>query len=44
MAPPVTGKSLILHSPPKKETTPARLLSVFVMDTNEAELTIPFGD
>jgi hypothetical protein len=28
----------------EKETTPVRLLSVFVMDTNEAALTIPFGD
>lgn len=26
------------------ETKPARLLAVFVVDTNEKELTIPFGD
>ena len=26
------------------ETQPAKLLAVFVVDTNETELTIPFGD
>jgi quercetin dioxygenase-like cupin family protein len=26
------------------ETEPAKLLAVFVVDTNEAELTIPFGN
>jgi quercetin dioxygenase-like cupin family protein len=26
------------------ETKPAKLLAVFVVDTNEAELTIPFGN
>jgi hypothetical protein len=26
------------------ETAPARLLAVFVVDTNETELTIPFGN
>jgi quercetin dioxygenase-like cupin family protein len=26
------------------ETEPAKLLAVFVVDTNETELTIPFGD
>src|SRR5262249_29695515 len=26
------------------ETTPAKLLAVFVVDTNETELTIPFGN
>ena len=26
------------------ETKPAKLLAVFVVDTNEPELTIPFGD
>jgi quercetin dioxygenase-like cupin family protein len=25
------------------ETEPAKLLAVFVLDTNETELTIPFG-
>ena len=26
------------------ETKPAKLLAVFVVDTNETELTIPFGN
>jgi len=26
------------------ETEPAKLLAVFVVDTNETVLTIPFGD
>jgi quercetin dioxygenase-like cupin family protein len=26
------------------ETKPAKLLAVFVVDTNETELTTPFGD
>jgi len=26
------------------ETKPAKLLAVFVVDTNEMELTIPFGN
>ena len=26
------------------ETQPAKLLAVFVVDTNETELTIPFGN
>ena len=26
------------------ESMPARLLAVFLMDTNETELTIPFGN
>jgi hypothetical protein len=26
------------------ETKPAKLLAVFVVNTNETELTIPFGD
>ena len=26
------------------ETKPAKLLAVFVVDTNKTELTIPFGD
>jgi quercetin dioxygenase-like cupin family protein len=26
------------------ETTPAKLLAVFVVDTNETELTMPFGN
>jgi quercetin dioxygenase-like cupin family protein len=26
------------------ETEPAKLLAVFVVDTNETELTTPFGD
>ena len=26
------------------KTKPAKLLAVFVVDTNETELTIPFGD
>ena len=48
MAPPLTGSSLIPHPPSHgvsanaSETKPAKLLAVFVVDTNETELTIPF--
>jgi hypothetical protein len=32
------------HSANAGQTKPAKLLAVFVVDTNEAELTIPFGN
>ena len=41
MAPPLTGKSLSANA---SKTRPAKLLAVFVVDTNETELTIPFGN
>ena len=50
MAPPLTGSSLIPHPPSHgvsanaSKTKPAKLLAVFVVDTNETELTTPFGN
>ena len=41
MASPLTGKSLSANA---SKTRPAKLLAVFVVDTNEMELTIPFGN
>ena len=39
--PNVPGKSISANA---SETKPARLLAVFVVDTKETELTIPFGN
>ena len=34
----------VAFKPIIRETQPAKLLAVFVVDTNETELTIPFGN
>ena len=39
-----TATATALVSANASETKPAKLLAVFVVDTNETELTIPFGN
>ncbi len=41
---PVVGGEVEERQKHAGETKPAKLLAVFVVDTNETELTIPFGN